>query len=117
MLKSRNSFFQESSMNSQIIQNPSPMPFSQGFYPDAQVQAQSASNSFYQGPIGNGYSNQMSNPSGNTTYNTYNNVNDDFENRLAKIERAINRLDSRITKLENKSQITTDDLNNSMYMV
>ena len=51
--------------------------------------------------------------------NIMNNPNnmDDYDNRLAKIERQINRLDARISKLENANKIVSDDLGSSMYMV
>ena len=95
MKKTRNSFFQESnyqSYNPYINNN-------QGPY-------QSASNFFYQGPIPN-------------NYNTNNN---DLESRLSKIERQINRLDYRLSKLENNNITSSidDNFNNSntnMYMV
>ena len=41
---------------------------------------------------------------------------EDYDNRLAKIERQINRLDARITKLENANKIVSDDLGSSMYI-
>lgn len=114
MLKSRNSFFSESNMNSINYVNPNPGNMN---YMIPNVQTQSASNSFYQGPA-------MNQPY--TTYPAYQNypvqmdsvssVND-YDNRLAKLERSINRLDARITKLENKAQMTTDDITNNLYMV
>ena len=48
--------------------------------------------------------------------NQNNNI-EDYDNRLAKIERQINRLDARLTKLENSNKIVSDDLGSSMYMV
>ena len=57
---------------------------------------------------------QMSNMSG---YNTNNYSFEDYDNRLAKIERQINRLDARLSKLESVSKIVNDDLSSSMYMV
>ena len=42
---------------------------------------------------------------------------EDYDNRLAKIERQINRLDARLSKLENANKIVSDDLGSSMYMV
>ena len=53
------------------------------------------------------------------TLNTMNQPNnmDDYDNRLAKIERQINRLDARLSKLENANKIVSDDLGSSMYMV
>ena len=71
---------------------------------------QSASNYFYQGPM----------PQGN--YNTMD-ASMDIESRLAKIERQLNRMDYRVTKLENSSNILSSDdfdkTNNTtnMYML
>ena len=45
------------------------------------------------------------------------NYQDDYDNRLAKLERQINRLDARITKLENANKIFTEESSSSMYMV
>ena len=105
MKKTRNTFFQESSyqsynpnMNMQI--------------PNSAVPYQTASNYFYQGPL----------PINNlpSNYNTLN-MNNDIESRLAKIERQINRIDYRLSKLENASNIVTsddfDNHNTNMYMV
>ena len=108
MLKSRNSFFSESNMNSINYMNPNQPGMN---YMTPNIQSQSASNSFYQGPVPMDYN--------YPNQNAYNNgaVND-YDNRLAKLERSINRLDARITKLENKAQITTEDItNNNLYMV
>jgi hypothetical protein len=43
--------------------------------------------------------------------------NEDIDSRIAKLERQINRLDNRITKLENASKIVNDDISSSMYMM
>ena len=108
MLKSRNSFFSESNMNSINYMNPNPTGMN---YMTPNIQSQSASNSFYQGPVPMDYSYQNQNIYNNGSVN-------DYDNRLAKLERSINRLDARITKLENKAQITTEDItNNNLYMV
>ena len=108
MLKSRNSFFSESNMNSINYMNPNQPGMN---YMTPNIQSQSASNSFYQGPIPMDYNYQNQNVYNNGTVN-------DYDNRLAKLERSINRLDARITKLENKAQITTEDItNNNLYMV
>ena len=48
----------------------------------------------------------------NTNYNL-----EDYDNRIAKIERQINRLDARLTKVENANKIISDDISSSMYMV
>jgi len=103
MLRARNTFFSESNMNSLNYVNPSNYPNMS--MPN--VQAQSASNSYYQGPAMN-YQD---------AYNYQNSNLNDYDNRLAKIERSINRLDARVTKLENKAQVTTEDINNTLYMV
>ena len=101
MKKSRNAFFQESSYqsyNPNMNSNGMEAPFQQ------------ASNYFYQGPL----------PQSN--YNTMDG-NMDIESRLAKIERQINRMDYRITKLENANNIlSSDDFdsgknNTNMYML
>lgn len=96
MKKTRNSFFQESS-----FQSYNPNMASMG------APYQAASNYFYQGPTPNNY--------------TMNNNGNDIESRLAKIERQINRMDYRISKLENMSNVTlTDDFDNNttnMYML
>ena len=100
MKKTRNSFFQESNYQSY---NP--------YLNNGQAPFQSASNYFYQGPMPN-----------NNIPNNYNINNNDLESRLAKIERQINRLDYRVSKLENNnvSSSLDDNFNNSntnMYMV
>ena len=99
MLRSRDSFFAQSSMNQQsyfpnqlMMQNPNP------------YQASGANNYFYSGPVPNG------NGNGNYGY-------DDYENRIAKLERSINRLEARISKLENSANIISQDVSTSMYMV
>ncbi len=98
MKKNRNAFFNEANMSYQgynpNMNMPGPAPF----------QAQSSYNSFYAGP----------NP--NMAYN-----NNDLESRLAKIERQINRLDHRLTKLETTTtspMIDDYDTNTTnMYML
>lgn len=99
MKKSRNTFFQESNYQSyNPNMNMGAAPFQQ------------ASNFFYQGPL----------PQNN--YNTMDNTMD-IESRIAKIERQINRMDYRISKLENATNIlSSDDFdttknNTNMYML
>ena len=101
MLKSRNSFFQEAQFSSQSI-----MPNIPGnpYYMQAPVNASSASQSYYSGPAFN---------QGAMNQNNF----DDYENRLAKIERQINRLDARISKLESANKIESIDMSSNMYMV
>ena len=99
MKKNRNTFFQESSYQSY---NPNMNGYNGAPY-------QTASNYFYQGPVPN-------------NYNTFNGSSTtDIESRLAKIERQLNRIDYRLTKLENVSNvITNDDADNNitnMYML
>jgi len=108
MKKSRNSFFAESSYqsyNPNINMQPNMQPQMQG------APYQTASNYFYQGPAPSAMP---------TNYNTYNNTND-IESRLAKIERQINRIDYRLSKLENANNIITsddfDNTNSNMYML
>ena len=101
MKKTRNSFFAESnfqSYNPNMNMNPTPY--------------QTASNYFYQGPVPNNNYN-MPNPNMGST--------SDLESRLAKIERQINRIDYRLTKLENSTNIISsedfDTNNTNMYML
>lgn len=104
MKKDRNSFFNEASYSyggyiPNNMMQPNMMP----------VQSSQYNQSFYSGP---GYpaTNMQSNPS--IDYS-------DIESRLSKIERQLNRLDSRITKLETTSNVTTESFENTtnMYMV
>ena len=114
MKKDRNTFFAESSfMNQSNFPGPNPnmnianAPFMQSAY---------ANQGFYAGPMNNNmpnnYNTQM--PS-NTNYNDYS----DLESRLSKIERNINRLDARISKLENTNFYPTEEIDttNNIYMV
>lgn len=109
MKKDRNSFFAESSfMNQSNFQGPMMNPMNQNY------QASYANQGFYAGPMNTqpNYTTQMPQ---NTNYNDYS----DIESRLSKLERNINRLDARITKLENTSYYPTDEIetNNNIYMV
>lgn len=49
----------------------------------------------------------------------YGPINNDINERLAKIERSLNRLEHRITNLENKLTKSVDDFddNENMYMI
>ncbi len=93
MKKNRNSFFAESNFES--------------FNPSMNgIPYQQASNYYYQGPMPNNYN--------------INNMGNDIESRLAKIERQINRLDYRISKLESTKNIISSeeiDTNTNMYML
>ena len=96
MKKNRNAFFAENNMN---FQGYDPM---MGNMP---YQNMNQASSYYAGPM----------PIANM------NEGNDFSERLAKIERSINRLEHRISKLENKSNISsTDDYEsttNNMYII
>ena len=102
MKKTRNSFFAESNFQSY---NPGMM---NQMYPQMNpAPYQTAGNYFYQGPMPNNYNTNM--------------TSNDIESRLAKIERQINRMDYRISKLENSSTTyTTEEFENNttnMYML
>ncbi len=103
MKKTRNSFFAENS-----FQSYNPVPMNGAPY-------QAASNYFYEGPLPNNMPNSMPN-NYNTNSGTY-----DIETRLSKIERQINRLDYRISKLEGASSVLStdnfDNNNSNMYML
>lgn len=110
MKKDRNSFFQEANFMSQAnFPNPG-MNIANNPYQTASYSNQG----FYAGPpMPNNYN------MNNNTYPTNNYDYSDFESRLAKLERQVNRLDSRVTKLENNSFYSTDELDNTtnVYMV
>ena len=97
MLRNRNSFFSEASMSTQSFMPNMPMyPMNPG------INAAQASQSYYSGPaLNQGYQNNF----------------DDYESRIAKLERQINRLDARITKLENSNKLESIDMSSNMYMV
>lgn len=99
--KDRNSFFNESSYSYGNYYPNMPM---QNMMPNVSSNYQQ---SFYSGP---GYPIQTGNSS--IDYS-------DIETRLSKLERSINRLDSRLTKLETTSSTTTENFENTtnMYMV
>ena len=104
MKKNRNSFFNESSYSyggyyPNNMMNPNMMP----------SMSSNFSESFYSGP---GY--PMNNNMNNTSIDY-----SDIDARLSKIERSINRLDSRLTKLETTSSTKIENIenNNNMYMV
>ena len=95
MKKNRNTFFQESS-----YQAYNPMMGTAPY--------QTAGNYFYEGAM--------------PIPNNYNTMNMDIESRLSKIERQINRLDYRLSKLENiNTTISSEDFDtttkNNMYML
>ncbi len=94
MRKNRNSFFTESNTSfTQGMMMPPTMPY----------QAGSSYNSYYAGP-------NMG----------IVNTQPDFETRLAKMERQINRLEYRISKLEgsvNNTYVENFDNTDNMYML
>lgn len=96
MKKNRNSFFAESSYQSY---NPN-MNMNGAPY-------QTASNYFYQGPMPNNYNTNIG--------------SNDIESRIAKIERQLNRIDYRLSKLENVNNVVSSDdfdvNNTNMYML
>ena len=92
MRKTRNSFFTESNMNYSNFQAQGAMPYN---------------NAYYQGQMPN-----VGMP--------YVDNSDSIENRLAKIERQINRLNARVNKLESLNTTFLDDSLDSsgnMYML
>lgn len=99
MRKNRNSFFTESNMNYSNFQ-------AQGVIPQAMPYANTNYNSYYQAPNAPGM--------------PYVDNTDSIENRLAKIERQINRLNARVNKLESLNTTFLDDNNDTtgnMYML
>ncbi len=103
MKKDRNTFFQESQM------------YNQGTFPNFNLNNNPntfqsyANQGFYAGP------NMMPNMNNNLNNLDYNEI----DSRLAKIERQINRLDVRLSKLEQTTLYSTDDIDNTtnVYMV
>lgn len=95
MRKNRNSFFTEANMNYSNFQTQGmPVPY----------QASTNYNSYYQGPSNMPYIDNS----------------DSIENRLAKLERQINRLNARVNKLESLNTTFIDDINDTssnMYML
>ena len=96
MRKTRNSFFTESNMNYSNFQTQGAVPYNNANY-----------NSYYQGQMPN-----VGMP--------YVDNSDSIENRLAKVERQINRLNARVNKLESLNTTFLDDSFDSsgnMYML
>lgn len=109
MKKDRNAFFNEANFSqSSYMGNPN-IPMNNNFPGGMPTYANQASQSFYSGPVPTNYNNQ-------SIGNDYMN---DLESRLAKIERQINRLDARVSKLESMGHITTENYDNTtnMYML
>lgn len=107
MKKERNAFFQNNSSSSYFYPT-GQMPMYGGTYP----MATESNSNFYQGPIMSGM------PMAQKEMNDY---NSELESRLAKIERQLNRLDTRISKLESEQAGNFGNGNeytaNNMYMV
>lgn len=96
MRKTRNSFFTEANMNYSNFQAQGSMPYNNANY-----------NAYYQGQMPN-----VGMP--------YVDSSDSIENRLAKIERQINRLNARVNKLESLNTTFLDDTidtSSNMYML
>lgn len=104
MKKNRNAFFSEANMNYANYNPNMAMPAA-----NQPFQSATAYNSYYAGP----------NPNYNPGMNMYA-QNSDLESRLAKMERQINRLEHRISKLETNNTYITEDYDNTtnnMYML
>lgn len=105
MKKNRNTFFQEAQMSSY---NYYPNPNMNLMSANMPTQASQSSQTFYAGPAP-----MMQNmPNSNTQYN-------DTEARIAKLERQVSRLETRLNKLEAGNAYISDDYDSStnMYMV
>lgn len=106
MKKNRNTFFSEANMN-YANYNPN-----MNMAANAPFQSATAYNSFYAGPNPNAMAGgQMQNYAVAPT---------DLESRLAKIERQLNRLEHRVSKLETNNTYVTEDYEsttNNMYML
>lgn len=109
MKKDRNTFFNESGFQQTSYNTTMPNFGMPNNYPMNGYGSQ-ASQSFYAGPVP---INTM------MPAQTSNDYMSDIESRLAKIERQINRLDARISKLESKGVLTTENFDSStnMYML
>ncbi len=104
MKKDRNSFFSEYGFNQSSGYIPNMNMNQMGIMPNQTV---SANSQFYAGSSlnNNSYMNQ--------------NMYSDIDARMAKIEREINRLEHRVTRLEEGSKSSSDEVNynTNMYMV
>lgn len=110
MKKDRQSFFNESNFQQSSYGTAMPNFGMQSGMPMNTGYGQQSSQSFYSGPMPN---TMMTNQTMSNDYMS------DIESRLAKIERQINRLDARISKLESKGVLTTENYDNTtnMYML
>ncbi len=109
MKKDRNAFFNEANFSQSSYMGTPNMPMNQGLQGPIPAYGSQASQSFYSGPAPMNYNPQ--NMDGDYT--------SDLESRLAKIERQINRMDARISRLETKGITTTENFDNTtnMYML
>ncbi len=99
MKKDRNAFFQNQSASSYFY--PTNMMPNAGMYPNMTE----SNSSFYSGPV---------------MMPGQDNYSSEIESRLAKIERSIARLDTRLTKLESEiiSSSGSDNISaNNMYVI
>lgn len=111
MKKDRNTFFQEYGMFNQS-QVPSPnMNIANAPFTTASF----ANQGFYAGPSGGAPINYNTPINQSANYNDYN----DIESRLSKVERQLNRLDARLSKLESGTMYSSEDIEttNNVYMV
>ncbi len=110
MKKDRNAFFNEANFSQSSYMGTPNMPNMNGNFGNTMpTYGSQASQSFYSGPVPMNYNPQ----SMGTDYTS------DLESRLAKIERQINRMDARISRLESKGVTTTENFDNTtnMYML
>ena len=112
MKKDRNAFFSEAGyFNQTNIPTPNMNMVNTPFTTQSQT-------SFYAGPTANMNYNAQTNM--NPNLNSMVNYDfSDIESRSSKIERQINRLDARVSKLENMSLYPTEEIDTTtnMYMV
>lgn len=105
MKKDRNSFFSEYGFNQSTGYIPNMNMNQMGMVPNQTV---SANSQFYAGP-------SLNNNNAFMNQNMYS----DIDARMAKIEREINRLESRVSRLEEGGKSSGDEVNynTNMYMV
>ncbi len=105
MKKDRNAFFQNQSSSSYFYPTQPQMPAMNAGFP----MATESSSNFYQGPV-------ITPAYPNGKDDTY---SSELESRLAKIERSINRLDTRVSKLESEmpSSVGGSEYVTNNYMV
>lgn len=103
MKKDRNTFFESSQMSSSFVSAPNMMP-------NQMMPYQAASNSFYAGPMP---------PNSMNTYPSAISTTD-YDNKIARLERQMQKLETRISKLEGATfKTSTEDINisSNMYMI